>query len=546
MALTKVSYSMIEGAPANVLDYGAVGNGIANDSNAVQAAINTGRRVRFPAGTYLINVTIANKTILEGDGSTATIVKPYDPAIAAMTYTQVGGDWSYHSEVRNIGFTGIGTKTGVGFTFGQTVPANYVANNEMANNVKFYGCRFVNLNKGVQFPFGNIGTEFYSCGWDGNKYGVYTMNNKFGAPMHAGNKYFYAGEFSNNECAFYCNDDQTGFGGITFHNTIIERNLIGVYIYSNQQTYCPIKFDNVWFESNGQISTGAATVTIDAWSGSTRTDQTLTKRTIILDGDGAKYQFNGCGIFTDVHVKGENTYVFANECRVEVNAGFDGHPSTVDYPSSSFIRLNSSYTDGGFFNGASQINCGSPTAVRTLIGTNAIRWFITEQRSSKVASFGPSRAMSSALTSAATTTGSFNLTGTVVSDGRIYASCNEFTRNAFASNEFTYINSPNTSITTSAGWYVFTLDFKDVVGDTSIYVWNRGSVELASQVRAATSGQWYTVAAIGYSPGSQQLFLDFSGSNQNCTWRVSAYQIHRFDTLQQAQSFLESGAFAES
>lgn len=40
MSLTKVSNSMIAGAIVNVLDFGAVGNGVADDTAAVQAAIN--------------------------------------------------------------------------------------------------------------------------------------------------------------------------------------------------------------------------------------------------------------------------------------------------------------------------------------------------------------------------------------------------------------------------------------------------------------------------------------------------------------------------
>ena len=40
MSLTKVSYSMINGACTNVIDFGAVGNDVANDTPAIQAAIN--------------------------------------------------------------------------------------------------------------------------------------------------------------------------------------------------------------------------------------------------------------------------------------------------------------------------------------------------------------------------------------------------------------------------------------------------------------------------------------------------------------------------
>jgi polygalacturonase len=39
MSLTKVSYSMISGAPYNVLDYGADPTGVADSTAAFQAAI---------------------------------------------------------------------------------------------------------------------------------------------------------------------------------------------------------------------------------------------------------------------------------------------------------------------------------------------------------------------------------------------------------------------------------------------------------------------------------------------------------------------------
>ena len=82
--LTKVTYSMIQNAPADVLDYGAVGNGVANDTVAIQAALDSGATfVVVPAGT-ICGVTsltmvagqtlILNGTLKKLSGTTPTVV----------------------------------------------------------------------------------------------------------------------------------------------------------------------------------------------------------------------------------------------------------------------------------------------------------------------------------------------------------------------------------------------------------------------------------------------------------------------------------------
>lgn len=77
MALTKVSYSMIDSAPISVLDYGAVGDGSTDDGPAVQLAINAvaalGRgTIVFPTGkSYFMNtqVNVCNNLVVMGYGA---------------------------------------------------------------------------------------------------------------------------------------------------------------------------------------------------------------------------------------------------------------------------------------------------------------------------------------------------------------------------------------------------------------------------------------------------------------------------------------------
>lgn len=63
---------------ANVRDFGARGDGANDDTGAIQAALNTGRAVRIPAGIYRITSQLAFSTpgqSIVGDGRLSTIIR---------------------------------------------------------------------------------------------------------------------------------------------------------------------------------------------------------------------------------------------------------------------------------------------------------------------------------------------------------------------------------------------------------------------------------------------------------------------------------------
>lgn len=78
MSLTKVTYSMIQGAPLNVLDHGADATGVADSSAAIQAAVNAGSLVYIPSGAYKLNtvITVPVATTVYGAGRD-TVIKAY-------------------------------------------------------------------------------------------------------------------------------------------------------------------------------------------------------------------------------------------------------------------------------------------------------------------------------------------------------------------------------------------------------------------------------------------------------------------------------------
>lgn len=83
MSLTKVSYSMIEGAQVNVLDYGADPTGVADSTNAIQTAWNsiTYGMLYLPAGIYkttdTLDFSVASTTPRKGVIADNAIIRPY-------------------------------------------------------------------------------------------------------------------------------------------------------------------------------------------------------------------------------------------------------------------------------------------------------------------------------------------------------------------------------------------------------------------------------------------------------------------------------------
>lgn len=100
----------IEGVTLNVESFGAVGDGVADDTAAIQAAIDairtSGGVVLFPAGTFRTSgpILLYSNIILEGAGRTSTYIKPLNSAtftdtqavVMTADFTPGANLWNYY------------------------------------------------------------------------------------------------------------------------------------------------------------------------------------------------------------------------------------------------------------------------------------------------------------------------------------------------------------------------------------------------------------------------------------------------------------------
>lgn len=123
MSLTKVTYSMIAGSPANAVDFGVVADGATDDSAALQAAFDyatlNGCKLILPSG--IINIespVIVDATAngdgltieIEGQGSESTIISYTDSAdVDALSFI---GDYASRLVVSGFQIQNNGASTG--------------------------------------------------------------------------------------------------------------------------------------------------------------------------------------------------------------------------------------------------------------------------------------------------------------------------------------------------------------------------------------------------------------------------------------------------
>lgn len=220
----------------SVKDFGAVGDGVVDDTTAIQEALTAGGTVLFPAGTYRItsSLNIPANTIMQGQGRANSIIKVDGAFIGATRiYASKAPTNVMKIEVRGLGFQGTATALGaLHFDKGDVVTIDscdffdFTATGGFGvklTNVYFWQvshCKFENIKA--------VGLSLISAGGVGCNAGVCGPNNDFIGNNQA---LFIGTAFDRGQNILVYSNDYEGSGN---GNKAIDLNGVeGVYILQN-------------------------------------------------------------------------------------------------------------------------------------------------------------------------------------------------------------------------------------------------------------------------------------------------------------------------
>lgn len=144
----------------SVKDFGAVGDGVTDDTSAIQAAIDIGSSVFFPEGTYKTTATLTitnSSTVLHGSGKETTIIKPVGASITGITASSKNNLAIENLKIDMAGSTG--TADGISWT----------------NVSKSRICMVTVINAtraGLRLVSTGYGNTIDTCTFDSNLYGL--------------------------------------------------------------------------------------------------------------------------------------------------------------------------------------------------------------------------------------------------------------------------------------------------------------------------------------------------------------------------------------
>jgi hypothetical protein len=295
-----------KGPVVDVRAFGAVGDGVTDDTEAIQAAIEKATEknsiVLFPPGVYVISSKLNYAVSMVGLGNTTTNVVIKAGNNFADDYLVEFYNFGFNKKIENITFDGSFAHGGFGSSYqGAGSSLSY-----------FLKCRFIQCTKAIDFSStvavagGITGTKFESCSWDGNDQSLIVGNNmdevqfsncRFGpCSGNVLNPYSIGGNVTFDSCYFALEKTVPSFFGVKHsisigeHTVSFSRCLFEILGYDSDLT-------NVFYigSYNGKLSLKDCYFSI-----STNSNWTALIRTA-LDNVSQKWSVHADGLYNVQH-----------------------------------------------------------------------------------------------------------------------------------------------------------------------------------------------------------------------------------------------------
>jgi hypothetical protein len=249
MGLTRVSYSMINRAPYNARDYGALCNGVADDSSAIQAAIDAanaagGNIVVIPGDTRIgTTVTVKSAVVLDCQWNNITPLTDIN-----MFTVKPGGQIRYaRCNLEGLTYTS---------TVAKLVPDGNVQGDRFIPWISGLSIKFddntINGGVGVEIDSDTYYVQLMSAENISVRYGgkgIYLHGTGTGGLDYTNGNVFNGVIIMDSHYSFYLNEYSSGN---VFDGVVIERNTRGnIYCDGSQNNWAGVAWDQVSIEVSG-------------------------------------------------------------------------------------------------------------------------------------------------------------------------------------------------------------------------------------------------------------------------------------------------------
>ena len=509
----------------NVVKDGAIADDVTDDTEAFQKTADDADSFEIPEGSYIVGNIQSDTNNIRGQGQ-----KSYLYASEAGKYVLVLGrnneDW-VRRLISNLYMRG--NSTGGCVKFGSNN-----GDTEYAGRVIFDACNFKEGE--VYKPAGNIGNVFRACTWHGTgEYGYRAIGNVADGSsdvMHVGCDYLKDCKISNKTLAaiFIDGNSIDGTGQTIIENTILTSNPgFGIFVkdYGNNSsggmTVNPFTMRNIWFED---VAT-SSTVVIDGETYYTYDIRLENTKIAVIEGSNAA----DIELVNSVLILKENR---SNGARLGVDKDASAIYENI-YSGNYFKHNNRSclvrsigHAEMPYAGLAAGGNC-FPIPARTNITNN----FKNNVVLSESFAFAESYAQS----------------GVSVVDGVTFPRCCEIT--VPAGNTYylgtNYLGAYANTIPVDK-YIVWSIEAKILTATSSTFGLRYGNDGFVTNIPPILN-EWSTYGGIVPPASDAHLGYDvaisiYNPANQvDAKYRIGAYQIMAFDTLLDAQHYLENRFF---